>query len=136
MAEGGLVPADPVDGAVDRVQVHGGLHRGELLGVLEVPVDRLVGDLLDEVAAPVPLIRVRVEGVEGALEHRVGHLLDAVERRLGHLERRGEGLVRSLARPRVAPNAPAHLLQVELGREGLRRRGGQEGEPKPAIIAL
>ena len=55
-------------------------------------LDRLVGDLVDEIRAPVPLVALRVERVERALEHRVRHRLHAVHQRLGD------------ARPSAAPS--------------------------------
>jgi hypothetical protein len=49
---------------------------------MSVRLDRLVGDLLDEVGAPVPLVPLRIEIVEGALQRRMRHRLDAVHERL------------------------------------------------------
>ena len=60
-------------GAVDRVQVHRRLPRRQRRAELRVDLYRRIGDLLDEVGAPVPLVAGRVDAVEGALQPGVRH---------------------------------------------------------------
>ena len=97
---------------------------------LGVDARRLVGDLLDEVGAPVPLVARRVEPVEGALQRRVRH-------RRRRRACSGSGTTSSsgaiaaaavLLVADVAPDDAADLAQVELLGEGRRRRHGVEGE--------
>jgi len=75
--ERGRVGGYPAGGAVDRVQVHGRMTGRQLRAVLDVYLDRRVGDLAEEVGPPVPLQPGRVEAVEGALQHGERHRLQA-----------------------------------------------------------
>ena len=92
-------------------------------------VDGGVGDLLDEVGAPVPLVARRVEPVERALHRAVRHRLHAVQERFGErVEQRRHRARRLLLRTAVVPHDAAHLAPVDRGREGVRGRHGGEGE--------
>ena len=87
-------------------------------------VDRLVGDLVDEVGPPVPLLAARVERVERALEHRVRHRAGAVQQRLGQrVQQRRHRLGRAGLVADVAPDHAAHLAQVDVLRERRPRAG-------------
>jgi hypothetical protein len=89
-----------VGGAVDRVKVHRRLHGRHLRAELGVDLDGLVGDLLDEVGAPVPLVAGRIEPVEGALQRRMGHRVNAVQQGLGGgVQQRRHGLRRLFLTP-------------------------------------
>ena len=122
VAPGRIGRPEVVGGAIDRVKVHGRLPCRHLGAEPRVGLDGLVGDLLDEVGAPVPLVALRVDLVEGALQRRVRHRLHAVKERLGQeLEQRSHRLRRLLLAADVAPDDPADLAQVDLLRERRRR---------------
>ncbi len=96
---------------------------------LQVPRDRRVGELVEEIGLPVPLEARRVEGVEQALQGRVRDGAGPVER--GGAEAgadRREGRLCFLRRPGVAPDDAAHRPVPERLREGRGRRHAEEGE--------
>ena len=64
----GIGRPDVVGGPVDRVQVHCRLPGGHLGSEFGVGLDRGVGNLVDEVGTPIPLIAGRVDRIEGALQ--------------------------------------------------------------------
>ncbi len=66
---------------IDGIEVHGRVTGGQHGAVREVHVDGLLGDLVEEVRAPVPLQARRVEAVERALQHREGHRAETDEQR-------------------------------------------------------
>lgn len=91
-------------------------------------VDRLVGDLVEEVASPVPLQPRRVESVEEAVEHGVRHRRHELEGRRARLPNGCERLGVLVGIAGVAPHDPAHILHVDLLRERRPGRHHQEGE--------
>ena len=103
------------------------MHRRQAHRVLDVRRDRLVRQLVHVVGLPVPLVPRRVQRVERALQRRVGHRRHAVECR-AELARRRQVRGRLVGRAEVAPDDPAHLLQVQRGRERRRGRHGEERE--------
>jgi hypothetical protein len=132
VAPGRVGRADVVGRAVDRVQVHRRLHRGQLGAELGVELHRLVGDLRDEVGAPVPLVALRVQLVEGALQGRVRHRRGAVQQRFRQrVQHRRHRVRRVLLGTGPAPDDTAHLAHVELLRE--RRCGRHRGEREEAV---
>ena len=97
-------------------------------------LDRRVGDLLDEIRAPVPLVAGRVHAVERRLDHRQRHRRDTVEQRRperARLLQRGRVLVADLA-----PNDTAHLAKVELLGERRAGRDAQEREKAAQLVRL
>ena len=97
-------------------------------------VDRVVGDLAEEIRLPVPLQTLRVEPVEQALEDRERNRPGKVHR--GRRERadRLEDVAGLGGVARVAPHDHAHLLQVVLLREHRYGRHGDEAEPAVEIL--
>ena len=79
---------------------------GHLRAVLEVRLDRLVGQLGDEVGLPVVLQAGRHQRVEGAVERRVRHRADV----LGHHRRDVAERLRGRARP--PPAGPAQHATI------------------------
>ena len=100
IAERRVRAADVVGRAVDRVQMHRGLHRRQLPAPCEVALDQLVGELVDEVRAPVALQALGVEPVEQALQGGVGHGTDGVQERRADVLDRREQLCQPLPRNR------------------------------------
>ena len=81
------------------------MHRGQLLAPFEVLLDELVGELVDEVGAPVALQPLGVEPVEEALQGGVRDRSDAVqERRTDVVHRREQACCLLLG----ADDAPHH----------------------------
>ena len=77
-----------------------------------------VGDLLDEIGTPVPLVSGGINGVEGALESGEGHRLSCVQQGLRHgLQQRRHRRGGVLGSAHIAPDDPADLAEVELLRE-------------------
>src|ERR1035438_9086991 len=60
ITERGIAVAHFVSRAVYRVKVHGGVHGGQLRGVLKMQRDGIVREFLDEVRLPVPLQSGRI----------------------------------------------------------------------------
>ena len=99
-------------------------------------VDGLVGDGVDEVGAPVPLLPFGIERVEGALQGGVRHRGDAVQQRLGQgVQQRRHGRAGAVLVTDVGPHHGTDRPQVELFGE---RRGrwhlgvGEEAVQLPA----
>ncbi len=86
-------------------------------------LDGLVGDLVDEVGAPVPLLALGVERVEHALEPGERDVVRAVQDRLGErVHQRRHVLDGLLLAAEVAPDDAAHLAQVDVLGERRSRR--------------
>src|SRR5262249_59015282 len=79
--EGRRLLGGAAGGAVDRVHVHRRRGGGQPRAVLDVHIDRLVGDLVEEVCPPVPLQPGREQGVERALQHVERHRVQADHKR-------------------------------------------------------
>jgi len=76
-----------------------------------------IGELGEEIRAPVPLQTGAVESIKGGVEHGEGHLPDAVEVGRERAYRSEELLgLREIAR--VAPDDATHLLEVQMFGEG------------------
>ncbi len=102
---------------------------------LDVARDRLVGELVDEVRLPVPLVSRWVQPVEHALQRRVRYRADPVqERRAELLPDRREGCLGLVERAGGAPDDAAHRLPPQVLREGRRRGHGQEGEEAVELV--
>ena len=129
VGERGLVRADVLHRAVDRVEVHRRLPGRQPLAEVSVYRNCLVGDLANKVAAPVPLVTGPVELVEGAVPHRVGHLGHTVDQRSQRPDL-GQVPVRPTPLAGPAPGDAADLLQVQLRRERVRRRNGHRREER------
>ena len=84
---------------------------GQLLAVFQVDVDRLVGDLIEEVGSPVPLETGGVERVERGLERGEGHVVQADEQWRADAPHRIQHLVEAVVRPGVAP-PQSSLLRI------------------------
>ena len=104
------------------------MHRRQLLAPLEVLLDELVGELVEEVAAPVALQALRVEPVEQALQRGVRHRSDAVKQRRADVVHRREQLGRLLLGADNAPHHGADFAQMQLLREEIHRRHGHQRE--------
>ena len=118
VAECGVLPADPADGAVHRIEMHRRQQRRKLRSVLDVEGDGLVAQVLDEVRPPVRLDSGREQRVEHALEGRERQRADEIDERCP--ERRTDGFepfLRVLDRPGVAPHDCDHGLRPERLRE-------------------
>ncbi len=129
VAPGRVGAADVVRRAVDRVQVHGRLPARQRGAEARVLLDRGVGDLVDEVRAPVPLVAGRVEAVERALEVGVRHRRRAVQQGLRQgVEERRHRCRGFVCAADVAPHHAAHRAQVQFLRERRRRRHAAKEE--------
>jgi len=111
---GGVV-RDPRRRTVDRIKVHRRLPCRQRRAVFGVDGDRLVRDLPDELAAPIPLIARRVQRVEGGVPNGHGHRRDPVEEWLPERTRLAQRVGLHLAG--LCPRDAAHFAQVELLRE-------------------
>src|SRR6266404_4223548 len=68
--------------AVDWIKMHGGMHGGHRLTEADVLRDRVVTELVYKIGAPIPLQSRRINWIEHALQCRLGHWTDEIERRL------------------------------------------------------
>ena len=76
-----------MDRAIDRIEMHAGGFARHLRSLLDMGVDRSVGQRLHEVALPVPLQAFRIEPVEHALQRRVGDRACKIDDRLEEVPR-------------------------------------------------
>ena len=93
--------------------------------------DGLVAQLLHEVGPPVPLQARGIERVEGALQHGMGHGVNAVQCGRAEFPYGLEDPFGLLLRPRIAPDHAAHLLEVQILRKG--GSGGDRQEREEAV---
>ena len=118
---GGVLRADVVGGPVDRVQVHRRLEGRQVRSEALMDVDGRVGDGVDEVGPPVPLLALGIERVEGALQPGVRHRGDAVQQRLRQgVQQRRHGRTGVFLVTDVGPDHGTDRPQLELFGE---RRG-------------
>ena len=112
------------------IDVHGRVHRRQPGRVPQVSLDRLVGELGDEVRLPVVLQPRRHQPVEGAVQRRVWHRSDMLgdhRRELPVLRDLRFTLIR-IARP-AADDEGEHLTVPVLRNERQRRRDLERREP-------
>ena len=93
-----------------------------------------VGERAYEIGLPVPLQARRIETIEQTLQHWMRNRADHVKR--GSLEApdRLEHLLRPPERSCVAPHYSAHLLVVQMLREGRPWRDGVESKEPIDVI--
>src|ERR1039457_2617203 len=128
ITERGIAVAHFVSRAVYRVKVHGGVHGGQLRGVLKMQRDGIVREFLDEVRLPVPLQSGRIEAVEHALQHGKRHGGEKLKRGAAVAAEGCKDLVGLLHGAGVAPDDAAHFLEVERFGEGRSGRHRQKCE--------
>jgi len=75
----------------------------------------------------------RVERVEGGVESRKRHVVDAVEVGL-ELADRSEQLLRIREVSRIAPHHAAHLVQMQVLGKRRSRRYGEKGEETAELL--
>ncbi len=125
----------PMDRAVDRVQVHRGVHGRQQLGEMGMGFNRAVGHRPDEVATPIPLQPFGIQAIKGGLQRGEGGRTDTIEGRL-HLPDRRENLIGPCRIARVAPDHRTRLMHVEGFRERCHRWDGHACEEPVEILVL
>ena len=126
--------ADPCCSAVDRVHVHGGMHRRKRFAEANVLRNCVVVDLIHEIGAPVPLQTRRIKGVEHALQGWVWQRTHKIQRGLFECPDWFECFFRFLQWPGVCPDDSAHFFHVQMFGEWRSRRHGKKGEEAIQII--
>src|SRR3954468_10399687 len=105
------------------------MHCGERLGKTQMLRDRGVTYFIQEIGAPVPLQSGRINWIEHALQCRMRHWTDKIERGLFESANRLKHFFRLRLRQRAAPNDSAHFLEVQIFGKRRTRRHGEKREP-------
>ena len=112
-----------MDCTIDRIKMHEGQLARRFGRVLKMRINGRVRQLLDKVAAPIPLHALGIEPVEHALHSWVGHRAHPIEQRLRKLSYQGrQGFLAVRLRAVVAGHQQADVLTPNL----LRERGARD----------
>src|SRR6266487_2063390 len=109
--------ADARRSAINRIQMHRGMHRRKRFTKRNVLGDGFIAQRIEEIGAPIPLEARRIEGIEHTLQCGMGNRSYKIERRLLEGTDGLESLFCLLLRSRVRPDYAAHFFHVQIFRK-------------------